>query len=92
MQEDLRKRTHKVSKLQIFFESLILPPLLQCWFFLNNSKTVKAVTLENFAACSKISLETSMPNLVSLTCPSLQILGKTQTGVSPISVFLVNPL
>ena len=26
-----------------------------------------------------------MPNLVSVTCPSLQILGKTQTGVFPIS-------
>ena len=26
-----------------------------------------------------------MPNLVSITCPSLQILGKTQTGVFPIS-------
>ena len=31
-----------------------------------------------------------MPNLVSLTCPSLQILGKTQTLVFPISGFLVN--
>ena len=26
-----------------------------------------------------------MPNLVAVTCPSLQILGKTQTGVFPIS-------
>ena len=26
-----------------------------------------------------------MPNLVPITCPSLQILGKTQTGVFPIS-------
>ena len=33
-----------------------------------------------------------MPNLVSLTCPSLQILGKTQTGVFPISRFLPNLL
>ena len=33
-----------------------------------------------------------MPNLVSLTRTSLQILGKTQTGVLPISGFLVNPL
>ena len=32
-----------------------------------------------------------MPNLISLTHPSLQILGKTQTGVYPISRFLVNP-
>ena len=44
------------------------------------------------AAFSNISLETSVPNLVSLTCPSLQILGKTQTGVFLISGFLVNPL
>ena len=31
-----------------------------------------------------------MPNLLSLTRPSLQILGKTQTGVFSISGFLVN--
>ena len=31
-----------------------------------------------------------MRNLVSLTCPSLQILSKTQTGVFQISGFLVN--
>ena len=30
-----------------------------------------------------------MPNLVSLTCPSLQILDKTQTGIFLISRFLV---
>ena len=28
-----------------------------------------------------------MLNLVSLTCPSLQILGKTQAGLFPISEF-----
>ena len=33
-----------------------------------------------------------MPNSVSLTCPNLQILGKTQTEVFPISRFLVNHL
>ena len=33
-----------------------------------------------------------MPNLISIACPSLQILGKTQTGVFSISGFLVNPL
>ena len=32
-----------------------------------------------------------MPNLISLTHPSLQIWGKTETGVYPISRFLVNP-
>ena len=30
-----------------------------------------------------------MPRLVSLTCPNLQILGKTQTVVFPVSVFLI---
>ena len=33
-----------------------------------------------------------MPNLVSITRPSLQILGKTQTWVFLISGFLVSPL
>ena len=33
-----------------------------------------------------------MPNLVFPTCPSLQILGKTQSGVFPISGFLVKSL
>ena len=62
-----------------------------CWFSLNNSKAVKGVTLL-FAAFSNILLETSVPNLVSLTHPSLQILGKSQTGVFPTSSFLVNHL
>ena len=42
-----------------------------------------------FAAFSNILLETFVTNLVSLTRPSLQILGKTQTGV--FFGFLVNP-
>ena len=33
-----------------------------------------------------------VPNLVSLTQSSQQLLGKTQTGVFPNSGFLVNPL
>ena len=33
-----------------------------------------------FSAFSKISLETFMPNLVFINYPSLQILGKIQTG------------
>ena len=45
-----------------------------------------------FAAFNNILLETFVPNLLSLTFPSLQILGKTQAGVFPISGFLVNPL
>ena len=59
---------------------VILPPLPHsCWFSLNNLETVKAVTLA-FAVFSSILLETFIPNLVSLTSSSLQILGKTQTG------------
>ena len=61
-------------------------PLL---FSLNNSETVKAVTLA-FCTFSNFLLETFAPNLVSLTCPSLQILRRTQTGVFPISGFLVS--
>ena len=38
------------------------------------------------------SLETSAQNLLSLTRPSLQILGKTHTGVFPMFGFLVNSL
>ena len=33
-----------------------------------------------------------MPNLVSVTCPSLQILDKTQARVFPLSGFLVKSL
>ena len=33
-----------------------------------------------------------MRNLVSITCPSLQVFGKAQMGLLPISRFLVNPL
>ena len=39
-----------------------------------------------------ILLEAFVRNLVSLIRLRLQILGKTQTGVFPISGFLVNPL
>ena len=39
-----------------------------------------------------ILLETFVSNLLFLTGPSLQILGKTQTGSFPISGFLVNAL
>ena len=38
---------------------------------------------------SGILLETFVANLVFLTCPSLQILGKAQTGVFPISGFVI---
>ena len=60
-------------------------------FPLNKSETVKAVTLP-FAAFSNFSLPTFVPNLLLLTQSSLQIWGKTQTGLLPISGFLVKPL
>ena len=45
-----------------------------------------------FATFGNVLLEKFVPNSVFLTRPSLQILGKTQTGVFPIFGFLVNPL
>ena len=53
-----------------------------CWFSLNYSETVKAVTLRigNFVAFSNISTESYVTNLVSLSLISLQILGKTHAG------------
>ena len=62
-----------------------------CWSSLNNSETVKALTLA-FWSISRISLETFVSNLVSLTYPSLQIFGQTQTEVFPISRLLVDLL
>ena len=40
----------------------------------------------NFAAFSNILSETFVPNLVSITRPSLQILGKTQVGISDFQI------
>ena len=51
-------------------------------FSLNNSETVDTVTLAFCAAFSNVSVETFVPYLVSLTCSNLQILGKTETGIS----------
>ena len=65
----------------------VISPLLVSY---NNSETLNAVTL--YAAVSNISLETSVPNLIFLTSPNLQILGKILTGVFPISGFSVNSL
>ena len=45
-----------------------------------------------FRIANHQSIETFASNLLSLTRPSLQMLGETQTGVFPISEFLVNPL
>ena len=56
--------------------------LRTCWFSLNNSETAKAATL---AFCSNILFETFLSNLVFLSCPSLKILGKTQTWLFQIS-------
>ena len=53
--------------------------LLPCWFSLNNLEMVKAAALA-FAVFSNILLETFVPNLVFLTRPSLQILGKNSDG------------
>ena len=39
-----------------------------------------------------ILLDTFVPNVVFLTFSSLEILGKTQTRIYPVSVFLVNPV
>ena len=39
-----------------------------------------------------ILLDTFVPNVVFLTFSSLQILGKTQTRIYPVSEFLVNPV
>ena len=58
-------------------------------FSLNYSETVKAVALSFFSI--QYHLIRNLPNLVFLTRPGLQILGKTQTGVFSISGFLVSP-
>ena len=60
-----------------------------CRVSLNNSETVKPW---HVAAFSNILLKTFLPNLLSLTCPSLHILGKIQVGIFLIPRFLVNPL
>ena len=51
-----------------------------CRFSFKNLEVVKAVTVA-FCYYSNISLDTSVPNLVSLNYSSLQLLDKTQTGV-----------
>ena len=59
------------------------------WFSLNNSETVKAVTLAwHFSVFSNFLLEAFVQNLVSLSRPSLQILVKPQTGgISDFRIF-----
>ena len=50
-----------------------------------------AVTLA-FATFGNIVLERTVPNLIFKIHPSLQLLGKTQARVFPISGFLGSPL
>ena len=57
------------------------------WFSINKSVFVKVVNW-HFVALTNFSLETFMLNLVSLTCPSLQILVTTQSGVFSFFGFL----
>ena len=54
----------------------------------DNSEMVKVVNLA-FFNIRNFLFETFMPNLVTLTCPSLLIMDKTQTGVFSISGYLV---
>ena len=50
-----------------------------CWFSLNNSETVKAVTLA-FCSIQYIALETFVPNLVSITRPQSADIGQNSEG------------
>ena len=66
-------------------------------FFLNISKMVKTAFYSipgifQHSGIQQYSIRDIHVKLVSISCPSLQILSKTQTGVFPISGFLVNPL
>ena len=70
-------------------------PLLLFLQYLRNGIEGKAMVLKEMhsaAAFGNILLETSMPNLVPRTRPSLHIFGKTRTRVFTISGFLVNLL
>ena len=69
---------------------VILPS--PCWFSLNNSETVKLINYPVILQHSVTFYWPFLRNFVSLNRPTLQILGKTQTGVFPISGFLVNHL
>ena len=64
---------------------------LPCWFSFNNLEKLNAVTLA-FCSIQLHFLETFLPNMVILTGPALQIFGKTQAGIFPFSIFLVNSL
>ena len=65
--------------------------MLLCWFSLNNSGTMKAVTLA-FCSIQLRFIKIFVPNLVSLTCPGLQILDKTQMVVFLMSVVFLKSL
>ena len=74
----------------VFRGLIFYPPVgSPCWFFLNNSEAVRAVTL-GLGSIQSFLLETLVPNLVFLTRPSPHILYKNQTVLFPIYIFLVN--
>ena len=98
--KNVRKSTFNVCKMKVnlnmTFLTIIwveLPPSpVRCWFSLNNSETVKPVTLifciiqqHHFIIdiCVKFGI------LNSLQSPDI---GQIQTGVFPVSGFLLNPL
>ena len=54
-------------------------------YIYNKSIYLNILTL-TFSAFSNVLLETSVLNLVSLTRPSLQILGKTHVGISDFQI------
>ena len=68
--------------------------ILPSCFSLNNSETVKAVTLALFSIKLHFIRDIRAKFVIqnSQTRPSLQILSETQTGVFPICGFLVSPL
>ena len=59
------------------------------WFYLEFCRQTVTLIFKffvNFAAFSNILLETFVPSLVFLTRPTLQIMGKTQTGISDYQI------
>ena len=74
----------------VFF-TLIIVTSCEVEFTLNE-KTTNLTPIWHFVSFSNFLLETFLPHLVTLTHPRLEILGKTQSEVIPISGFLVNLL
>ena len=63
---------------------------VQCFTYRTKVITYYKLYPWHFVAFSNILGETFAPNSVSLICPNLQILEKTETGLFSISGFLVN--